>query len=118
MKPSRIAELRDLAATGKQGPKSAAIVELCDALEARHRRQASPKFALSDVMKEAERMHWPPGLAEQCNDTYERVGWKSGKNAIVSLPAAMRTWKRNHDKWNGVPGGGKTGSIGSRYGVG
>lgn len=98
MVASRIKELRELAATGAQGKKSAAITELCDALQARQKRQEAAKgFSLSEVMVMAERRKWKPGAAEAFYDHYEMVGWVYGKcrHPIKKLSAAMSTWERS-----------------------
>lgn len=103
MTSNRINELRAIFATGKRGEVKAAGEELIAELKKRNTRQNPDRFSLREVMIEAEKMKWPEGLAEMCSDDYARVGWVYGKQAhpIVSLPAAMRTWRRNHEKWNG-----------------
>lgn len=106
MKPDRVEELEMLANTGQQGQKSEAIRELCAAIreskKRRTRRKQKPIIPrLSDVMRYAERLKWPAGLAEEFFDRYEQVGWVYGPHRIpiVDFEATMRSFKRGKDKW-------------------
>lgn len=114
---TRIAELRTLAATGQQGPKSAAIEELCDALQAcQRRREKAIGPTLSEVMAYAQEIGMNSGEPEKFHDYHQARGWKMGKTASAPMRdwrAAMRLWKRNC-----TPVAGKPQTIGGRYGVG
>lgn len=91
--------LRGIAATGKQGVKSAAIVELCDALQAcQRRREKAIGPTLSDVMGYAKEIGMNGGEPEKFHDYHQARGWKMGKTASAPMRdwrAAMRLWKRN-----------------------
>jgi len=41
-----------------------------------------------------------PDEAEAFYDRNQTVGWKSGKNPMKDWKSALRTWKRNQEKWN------------------
>lgn len=112
----RLAEIREMAEKHRgKGKCVEMLIDCCDEISRLQRRRDKPKWALSDVMKEAESMRWPAGLAEACHDDYAKVGWVYGKSRhpIISLPAAMRTWKRNHDKWTAPQK-----SAGNKFGIG
>lgn len=114
MTAARLAEIREMAEKHRgKGKCVEMLLECCAEIE-RQRRRDKAKFVLSDVMKEAETMQWPSELAEAFHDDYAKVGWVYGKSRhpIVSLPAAMRTWKRNHDKWTAPQK-----SLGNKFGV-
>lgn len=102
---SRITELRTLAATGQQGAKSAAIVELCDALQAcQRRREKAIGPTLSEVLTYAQEIGMNGGEPEKFHDYHSARGWKMGKTASAPMrdfKAAMRLWKRNSN--NGKP---------------
>lgn len=102
---TRISQLRIPNPKLTRGEAQDIINECLDEIVKLQKRRDKPKFTLREVLIEAERMKWPSGLAEQCHDDYEKVGWIYGKSRhpIVSLPAAMRTWRRNHEKWNPTP---------------
>src|SRR4051812_49794365 len=105
---TRLAELTVIFATGKRPDVIAAGEECLSEIRKLQRRRDKPRFTLPDVLREAEGMHWPAGLAEQCYDSFQEVGWVRGRNKIpyVDLPATMRNWRRRQEKWNGVPSNG------------
>lgn len=97
MRNDRLEALRMLAASGKQGPKSAAIVELCDALQAcQRRRERAIGPTLVEVMTYAEQIGMNSGSPEDFFDYYEEIGWVQGKNKlpIKKWQAACRRWHR------------------------
>lgn len=99
MKGDRIEALRALAMSGKQGPKSDAIRELCDALQAcQRRREKAIGPSLPEVMAYAEQIGMNSGEPERFYDYHCARGWKMGKTASAPMRdwrAALRLWNRN-----------------------
>lgn len=100
MRGDRMEALRMLAASGQQGAKSAAIIELCDALQAcQRRREKAIGPTLSEVMAYAEAIGMNGGSPESFFDYHTARGWKMGKTASAPMRdwrAAMRLWNRNN----------------------
>jgi hypothetical protein len=96
---SRIQELRDLAATGAQGKKSAAIVELCDAIVAcQRRREKNIGPTIHDCFTYGEEIGLNLDEATSFHDYHTARGWKMGKTASAPMrdwKAALRLWARN-----------------------
>lgn len=96
---ARITELRALAATGAQGKKSAAITELCDALQAcQRRREKTIGPTLPDVLFHAKEIGMDLDKGSNFFDYHTARGWKMGKHATAPMrdwKAAMRLWQRN-----------------------
>lgn len=110
MTPSRIKELRTLAAAGVQGAKSNALRECLDEIErlmlpyAKRKSMNAP--SLAEVMTYAETIGMNGGEPEKFFDYHTARGWKMGKTASAPMRdwrAALRLWKRNCAPVGGKP---------------
>lgn len=130
MTEDRIKTLQHIFTHGKRGEVISAGNELIAALAAAMARQPKPKRArqasmfaptLEEVQAFAKEIGLNSGEPEAFFDHYEAQGWKRGRSGTIPIrnfKAAMRTWKRNHEKFKAekkVPG---AGTIGSKYNVG
>ena len=74
-------------------------------VRAKRTQKPAPVFlsppSLTEVKQFCMEQDWPE-LAEEALDYQTQRGWMMKSGAVVDWPAALRTWKRNHDRFTAL----------------
>jgi hypothetical protein len=63
------------------------------------RRTIFVKPSIEEIKLQCAKIGLPEAEAEGFFYSHESKGWKIGNSPMVSWPAALQTWKRNHEKF-------------------